>query len=147
MSPSLEIEDFRGDWKKEWFIYSNDPQAWQRRTHKVYNDKYKAPESAQLSIEVRCGQPNKLVVGLNNTAAEIELHGGNQWQTVVLSLSDFKDAAGNQRTDWEGLKELRLSDEERLKSEDSSEQVKLGTEWKGTPPEFRALRWVIGANK
>jgi dienelactone hydrolase len=142
MSSTLEIEDFKEDWKKEWFIYSNDPQAWQRKTHKVYDEKYKAPESARLTIDVRSQKPNKLIIGLDKTVAEVTIKGGNDWQTNVLSPGDFKDASGNSRESWVGIKEFRLTDQDRLRPERGGQLVKLGTRWQGKSPEFRSLRWV-----
>jgi len=147
MAPTLMIEDFQGDWKKEWFIYSNDPGEWQRRTHKLYNERYKAPESARLSLEVRSREPNKLVIGLDETAAQVVLDGGSRWQKVILSPADFKDADGKKRTGWEGIKELRLSLQEHLRPKGKGKPVTLGAAWKGAPPEFRDLRWLGGTWK
>jgi len=139
--PTPVIEDFQGDWRKEWFVYSNDPENWQRKTHKVYDDVYKAPVSARLALEVRTVQPNKLLIGLDKSAAEVELKGGTQWQKLVLSPSDFKDAEGKKRMDWRGIKELRLGHEERLRPK-AGKPVKLGGAWKGAPPAFRKLHWL-----
>jgi len=142
MKPSLVIEDFKQDWKKEWFSYSNDPKDWQRKTHKLYDEKYQAPASAWLVFELRSEKPNKLVLGLDQGAAEIKLKGGVKWQKVVLYPTDFKDADGNMRIDWKGVKELRLSQSEVLKPKTGDKPIKLGAEWKGAPPEFRSLRWA-----
>jgi len=147
MAPTLLIEDFQGDWKKEWFIYSNDPAQWQRRTHKVYSERYRAPESARLLIEVRSREPNTLVIGLDKTATQVVLDGGSRWQKVILSPADFRDADGKKRTGWEGIKELRLSPQERLKPKGGGKPVTLGALWKGPPPEFRDLRWLGGTSK
>ena len=35
LKPSLLIEDFKGDWKKEWFTYKVD--KWGIKTHKPYS--------------------------------------------------------------------------------------------------------------
>ena len=147
MKPSLVIEDFSRDWKKEWFIYSNDPKEWQRKTHKLYNDKYQAPAFARMVFELRSEKPNKLVLGLDTTATEIELKGGGAWQKVVLYPTDFKDADGGSRTDWKGIKELRLSQLEELRPKAGGKQIKLGAKWKGAPPEFRSLRWVSSTRR
>ena len=55
------------------------------RTHKVYDEQWKAPPGPKLAIDVRCFQPNKLVVGLDGYAAEIQLTGDTKWQQIVLS--------------------------------------------------------------
>jgi len=52
LKPSLTIESFKGDWEKEWFTYR--PAEWARKTHKIYDPQWAAPEGAKLSLEVRC---------------------------------------------------------------------------------------------
>ena len=63
LKPSLEIETFEDGWEKEWFTYN--VEDWARRTHKIYNEQWKAPEHARLALEVRSARPNKLVVGID----------------------------------------------------------------------------------
>ena len=45
---------------------------------------------------------------------------------------------------WEGIKELRLDEEETLRPVRGSkaEPQKLGGPWKGKPPKFKNLCWV-----
>lgn len=142
MEPSLMIETFKGDWEKEWFTYK--PQEWGRYTHKLNSDVWKAPEGATMVFDVRADEPNKMVVGLDGNAAEIEVRGGSEWQALRLGASDFRDAAGQSRADWKGIRELRLVEKDRLsvKVDGADKQVVLGGEWKGAPPEFRDLRWI-----
>ena len=141
MKPSTIIETFKGDWGKEWFTYQ--PNDWARKTHKLYDDKWKAPENAKLVLEVRSEMPNKMVVGLDKYAAEITLQGGTEWQRIVLSVEDFQNAAGTKLQTWDGIKELRLGAQETLlvKIDSENKKLKLGAEWKGGKPEFRNLRW------
>lgn len=143
LKPSLLIEEFAGDWEKEWYVYSNDPNRWDRNTHKVYDDRYQAPPFSKLAFEVKADAGNKLVVVLDNFAAEVELKGGGLWQEVVLYPMDFRNAAGGVRLDWQGLKELRLINKEVFRPKDG-EPVHFGGEWQGPAPEFRNLRWVEG---
>jgi hypothetical protein len=138
LKPSLMIETFGEDWEKEWFTYT--PADWARRTHKLYHPQWAAPDGAELMLDVRSKEANKLVVGIDNYAAETELSGGSGWQTITLSLNDFKDAVDVGLTDWKGLKELRLGAEETLKGSETTR--KLGAQWTGVAPEFRNLRWV-----
>ena len=84
------IESFEGDWRKEWFTYK--PEEWGRKTHKVYDPQWKAPAGAKLALEVRAARPNKLVVGIDGHAAEVDLDGGEKWQTVTLSPAGFINA-------------------------------------------------------
>ena len=101
LKPSPLIEDFQGDWEKEWFTYR--PAEWARVTHKIYDDTWKAPENAKLALKVRAAEANKLVVMIDGHAAEMKLVGGTQWQDVVLSPDDFQDAAGEPLPSWESL--------------------------------------------
>ena len=140
--PSLTIETFAGDWKKQWYTYS--PNDWGRRTHKVYDEFWKAPEGARLALDVHAEQANKLVVGIDSYVAEVELSGGDNWQQIILSTSDFHNAAGASLTGWNGIMELRLgaADTLRERVNGKNKSVKFGAAWKGSNPEFRNLRWI-----
>ena len=142
VKPTLMIESFEGDWQKEWFTYK--PQNWARNTHKVYDDKYKAPETARLAFEVLADKPDKMVVGIDKHTAEIKLDGQSKWQRVVLSAGDFHDVGGIALSGWDGIKELRLGDQETLRGKvDGKDKVlNLGDVWKGIEPKFRNLRWI-----
>ena len=144
--PSLMIENFGKDWQKEWFTYDLTDN-WARNTHKLYDPKWLPPASATLALEVCSQQPNRLVVGLDNFAAEIPLTGGSKWQKLVLSPADFHDASGKSLPGWTGIKELRLGAKETLHSKDGDTEKKLdlGADWLGAKPEFRNLRWLAAA--
>lgn len=149
LKPSLLIEPFDNGWQKEWFTYDLSGN-WARNTHKVYDPQYRAPAGAKLSIEVRAEQSNKLVIGLDGYAAEVALRGGSEWQTVILSADDFRNADETQLAGWESIKELRLGPSERLNSKPSGKAEAgppakprlLGGEWRGAAPEFRNLKWT-----
>ena len=142
LNPSLTIETFEGDWEKEWFTYR--PEEWGRKTHKIYDERWKAPAGAKLAVEVLAEQSNKLVVGIDLFAAEVELSGGGRWQSIFLSSDDFKDASGASLTDWDGVRELRLGANDSLKKnvDGKDTRLKLGGIWKGAAPQFRNLRWI-----
>lgn len=142
LKPSPMIETFASGWEKQWFTYR--PVDWARATHKVYDPLWAALAGAKLALEIRCEQPNKLVVSLDEAAAEVALKGGQKWQSVVLSAADFLNAANETMEDWTGIRTLRLGAGERLQREVNGEQivVELGTEWKGADPEFRNLQWM-----
>ncbi len=140
LKPALLIESFAGDWEKEWFTYK--PEDWARRTHKLYDGQWQAPPGAKLALEVRAAQPNKFVVGLDDFAAEVQLAGGSQWQPIVLSASDFRNAAGETTLSWAGVKELRLGAAETLSDRNNAVSIQLGAKWLGPRPEFRDLRWI-----
>ncbi len=138
--PSALIESFTGDWEKEWFTYK--PEEWGRRTHKLHEPEWQAPPGAKLALEVRAAQPNLLVVGIDEHAAEVALAGDGQWQSVVLAASDFHNASGESRPGWAGIKEFRLGAGETLRDRKKDVSIKLGSDGQEAKPEFRNLRWV-----
>ncbi len=144
LKPSYTIEAFQGDWRKEWYHYSSD--GWGMRTHKLFHPLWKAPADAKLSFEILSGEPNKLVVGLDQHAAEVQLSGGKGWQTVTLSPSDFLDVGNNPMESWGEPLELRILAAEHLRAPGRGKQETrlVGANWKGSSPEFRNMRWVVG---
>lgn len=142
LRPSLRIEDFEGAWEKEWFTYR--PEEWGRSTHKVYDQVWKAPVGARLAVDVRSESPNKLVISMDDYAAEIALVGGLDWQTVELQPGAFLDAVNEPRVDWSNVRELRLSARETLRKtvEGVQQSRNSGADWKGAAPSFRNLRWI-----
>lgn len=145
MKPSLVIETFEGNWRKQWFTYK--PEQWTRRTHKLYDDRWQAPANAKLALDVCSAEANKIVVGLDEFAAEIALKGGDQWQSVSLSPSDFENVDGESLPDWDNVKELRLGATETLRAKvrGVTKSRVFGAIWQGPEPEFRNLRWMDGA--
>ena len=142
MKPSRIIETFEADWEKDWFVYK--PKKWELITHKLYNDKWKAPVNAKLTFEIRSAEPNKLVVGIDGFAKEIQLKGGSDWQSIVLSAKDFQNALGEKLPNWADIREFKLSANESLKqrAEGEMEKTYLGAEWKGEKPNFKNLKWL-----
>jgi len=141
--PSLMIETFDQDWQKEWFTYDLTDN-WARKTHKLNDPKWSAPAAAKLALEIRSRQPNKLVIGLDGHAVEVELRGGDKWQRIDLVPLDFHDASGKSLSNWENIKELRLGAKETLRSKTGGVEKKLdlGADWQGPNPDFRNLRWA-----
>lgn len=138
--PSLVLEDFQGDWEKEWYSYQ--PENWARTTRKVFDSQYAASDGARLALAARSAQPNRLVVGIDSYAAEIHLAGGPTFQPIVLSPGDFKNAGGQALNAWTGIKELRLGPKETLKAKSGGDVLELGGVWKGENPAFESLRWL-----
>ena len=143
LKPQVLIEDFKGDWQKEWFSYNS--KKWGMKTHKLYHPAWEAPKRAKLYFEIKAELPNKMIVGLDQNVAEITITGNKKWQGVKLSPSDFMNFEMKPRANWAGIMELRLDDEETLRPPKNSEMKarKLGAQWKGSPPEFRYLRWLV----
>lgn len=143
LEPTTLIESFEGDWRKEWYRYDRDD--WGMRTHKVYHPIWKAPAGASLSFEVKAEVANKLVIGLDQHAAEVEVEGSGEWQTVTLALSDFLDFEESPLENWDELLELRILAAEHLRAAGRGQRESrlVGANWKGAPPEFRDLRWTL----
>ena len=142
LEPSLLIENFQGDWQKEWFTYR--PEEWALSTHKLFDANWRAPLNARLQLKMRSQRPNKLVVLIDDYVAEVELAGDNEWQVVNLAADDLQNVLNEPLSDWSGIRLLRLSPLERLRSRarhaDNSRVV--GKPWEGPPPEFGELRWL-----
>lgn len=142
LKPTSLIEDFAGPWEKEWFTYK--PDQWSRTTHKLYDAVYQAPNDAKLAIDVRASEPNQLVILIDSHAAVVELQGGERWQEVVVSPTDFLNHAGEPLADFRSAKSLTLNSAERLKPSRGDKQPSrvVGKNWRGSNPSFRNLRWV-----
>ncbi|MDO7173697.1 alpha/beta hydrolase family protein [Mariniflexile sp. AS56] len=140
--PSLIIEDFKGNWEKEWFY--DKKNIWGRSTHKPYSTKYKAPKKARLGIELISKEANKMVILLDDFASELILIGGSEPQKLILSPKDFKNIKGESLKDFTLVKELSLLPKKVIKGKKntSSKTVKLGGEWNGKKPIFKKMYWV-----
>ena len=139
LKPTTMIERFEGDWQQEWFSYR---PGWARSTHKVYDPQWQAPAGATLALQVSSAQANKLVVGIDGYAAEVQLHGGSAWEAIELSATDFKNAAGEHLASFDGIKELRLNSKETLRGKGGKPNVQLGGQWQGEEPVFNDLHWA-----
>ena len=134
LKPSLVIEDFEGDWEKEWFTYK--PDEWARSTHKVGDPVWKAPAGAALAVDVLAAERNTLVVVIDGHAAEVQLAGGKRWQPVRLSPGDFRDQGRKTLASWRNIRQLKLGASERF-----GHKQTVGGKWEGAAPRFRNLRW------
>lgn len=138
---SLLIEDFEGDWKKEWFSYRPESE-WAITTNKLYDPKWRGVDGAQLAFRVKSNQPNKLVVRVDDYIAEVVLKGGG-WQEVILGEKDFEGGEGKDGLKWSEAKSLKLGAKEVLKNRDRKKNRTFGGAWSGRAPEFENLRWMI----
>ena len=137
LKPSLMIETFADDWQKQWYNYRD---GWARSTHKVYEPQWQAPADAKLMLQVASAEANKLVVKIDDSAAEVPLVGGSAWEVVELSAADFKNSDGQPLQDFQGIKELRLSPQETLRGKNKP-AVSFGGAWRGADPVFNDLHW------
>lgn len=143
INSSTMIEDFQGDWEKEWFTYRL--QEWARMTNKLSAAPWQAPQGASLALEVKSSENNQLVVLLDDSAAVIQLQGNDQWEQIVLQPQDFKNYQGESRSNWSDIRLLKLSPAEHLRpaSRESGAPRLVGRHWKGDPPQFRNLQWKL----
>ncbi|MDH3584627.1 MAG: dienelactone hydrolase family protein, partial [Phycisphaerae bacterium] len=143
LTPSLVIDDFKGEWQKQWFTYR--PAEWALLTHKLYDDSWKAPANATLALKVRSAQANKLVILIDGYAAEVALTGGTQWQDVALAPNDFGNQSGEPLPGWKNIKRLKLTHAEHLRPKRGAKTRPrlVGGHWRGRAPEFRELRWQL----
>ena len=136
------IESFEDQWQMEWFTHNR--KDWSIRTHKVYDAQYAAPIKATIRFEAKSENGNRMVIGIDDFATEFDLKGESKWQSFEFDPSDFKNAKKEPLQNWGGIKELRFVPMENLVLRKGTEQTirKVGEPWKGSPPEFRDLRWV-----
>jgi hypothetical protein len=141
--PLEKAESGAGYYYREYTTETYHPEKWELRTHKIYNPRWKAPDKAMLAFQVRCEEPNILVVAIDDYATELRLQGGRGWQDIMLEPSDFRKALDKELTDWSGIMEFSFSARETLreKVEGETKVLNLGGEWEGGLPEFRNLRW------
>ncbi|HEY1788091.1 MAG TPA: dienelactone hydrolase family protein, partial [Verrucomicrobiae bacterium] len=103
------IESFAPGWQGDWYTY-NEAGEWPWRTHKLHVSEWPAPSGARLVVDVRSAQPNKLVIQLDDYAAQADLNGSDQWQTVSFAVPDFHDITGAGLSEWSQFGELVLAD-------------------------------------
>ena len=101
--PDLLIEDFQGDWEKEWFAKG----ANRRKTFKLRTPQYQAPPDGRLGIEVQSEKKGRMQLGMEmekeSYSHGISIDGDSQWRQVVLSPSDFRNRNGETLKDWNGV--------------------------------------------
>lgn len=136
---STEIEAFEPGWQKGWYVFNEDG-SWPYRTNRIQDPRWQGPAGASLTLDVQSEQPNRLVLEIDQHAVETDLPGGDGWQTISLRCTDFRNAVGEELSDWMTAKELVIADKVTLKHNDTVKVV--GTAWQGPPPTFRGLRWA-----
>lgn len=146
LKPSTLIESFQHGWQAQWYTF-NKSGKWPWRTHKLNADEWQAPSNATLGLDVLSKQPNLLVIQLDDFATQIQIKGGNKWQTVSLSPAAFHNATGTALSGWKQFGELAFADTVTLESskDGKNHAATFGADWKGAAPEFRNLRWAEGA--
>ena len=152
--PSPSIDDFSHGFR-DWYLLSADnPHHWQFWTRKITDPKWRGHRGDRLTFDVQTAKPNQLVVVLTENffrsyrgrqqdfVAVVDLKGGEAWQTVSLSPSDFKRPGGTEKLgswtqcDLLGFKAYHIPRRSNLRIG--------GQRWAGSQPVFRNLRWHDG---
>ncbi len=134
ITPSTVIEDFHGDWEREWFTYNRKPNVWELKTNRLYDPMYQAPDYAKLAFGMSSRQAGTLTISVDGHSASFELDGKGEWQDVVLLPLDLVNKDGDGRLDWKGLHGMGLVFRP-AGAEDA------------TAPQLRNLRWVKGTRE
>lgn len=134
------LETFEGGWQS----WSQDGDFHRYRKRIFDPVEYRAPSAdAELVLDVRAERPNKLIIGLDDSVAEVELVGGSQWQTIQLSPADFDNGDGVTLSGWQGIREFMVGEFIRR-----GKNAKLyGGHWQGKKVELRNLRWALPASE
>jgi hypothetical protein len=122
----LVIEDFQGEWEKEWFGRGQNS----RKTFKLKSPQYHAPPNARLSIEVQSDEKGRIMLGMEKENDRyhhaVLIEGDSTWQKVVLTPSEFKKRSGESPENWDGLDIV----------------ISLPAGWEWDDLKMRNLRWV-----
>ncbi len=137
------IAEFSDNWKQDWFAYNQ--KKWGVRTNKLHEPTWGAPSAqARISLEVKSDFANKMVLWIDGYGIEIKLLGSGSWQRFSFPATAFKNSDGEGLSNWEGIKEFRLDDTEKLfvPRGSSAKALAIGSPWQGNPPQFRNLCWI-----
>lgn len=150
--PSLLIDDFSQGWQNWYQLSENNPHHWQFWTRKITDPKWRGTDGYQLTFDVKVKKANKLVVVVTENffrpyrgkqedfVAVVDLEGGNKWQTVKLSPSNFSSPTTKKSlSSWSQIDLLGF----RAYYNKGRGKVLLGSiKWEGSQPEFRNLHWM-----
>jgi len=149
--PSGLIEDFSRDWQDWYRLSADNPHHWQYWTRKLSDPKWRGRNGDPLAFDVKSEEPNELVVMLTENffrsyrgrqqeyLALVPLVGGDDWQSVTLSPSDFTTPDKQQPLEsWEQVDLLGLR---AFYQQRGSKEIFGSNRWKGSQPRFRNMRW------
>jgi len=146
------IDDFSRGWQDWYRLNWENPHHWFYSTRKLLDPSWIGPKDGKLEVELATtADDNHLAVGLevNNWQGYtgrkrdtyhtvVRLAKAGQ-QSVSLSASDFKNAAGDPLADWNEATELFFTPANRIKGKTFTRQ-----NWNGQPLELKRLSWVGG---
>lgn len=148
-----EVFDYQDWYRLQW----GNPTWWSAYTRKIKSPKYRGPEGATLKFDLRVENDITIFLELqdNNWGAfpghpkgtyytSIAVKGAVDWQTVEVSVSDFKPVDARTRVplkSWRHVTELGIRGRIRVVADGND--LELGDFWKGAR-DFRNLRWHGG---
>jgi len=148
--PARLIDDFTRGWH-DWYRLSPDNKAcWQNWTRKITDPKWCGPDGAKLAVTLTLQDSNHLsFVMIENEwrnyrgkkkafISDCTIVGQPQAQTIMLNLSDFKDAQGSSPATWQQMDQLGLCAYYEERERGKRPQSPL---WHGSLPEFQRLEW------
>jgi hypothetical protein len=152
--PSLMIDDFANGFRDWYGLSADNPHHWQYWTRKINDPKWQGQDHYRLALDVKTRDANPMVIVLTENffrpyrgkqqdyVSTVELQGANQWQTVLLTTSDFQTPDGQRELrSWKTVDLLGFRAYYQAKRE--AEETVLGTNrWSGPKPTFRNLRWI-----
>jgi cephalosporin-C deacetylase-like acetyl esterase len=157
--PDRLIDDGTRDWH-DWFRLNwAHPPLWTATTRKLKDPKWRGPDNASLSFEVRCESDNQLVLTFTSNgwgalipgkpaveyAVIKPLAASKEWQTVSVSLNELTATDPKftaPLTNWQTVTEFSISPSGSIRS-GGQKTATTGKAWQG-PREIRNLRWLGG---
>jgi dienelactone hydrolase len=145
-APDALIDDFSHGWRDWYTLNEGHSTLWQRWTRKLTDPAWRGPDGAALALTLEMKESNRLTFVIQENewrryrgkkrtfVCEKEIPGATGPQTVSLSLTDFKDEAGESPSTWSHLDQLGICAH-------FSESNAAPDPWNGPLPEFRRLEW------
>lgn len=146
------------DTYQDWYQLDwGNPNWWSAYTRKIKDPMYTGPDGAKLLLDIKVDHDVTIFYELQDNSwgaysgkksgeyyAPINIKGSPEWQTVGVTVADFKPT--NERTkqpleNWRHVTELGIRG--RVRITEDGKQIELGGNW-NEPRAFRNLRWGGG---
>jgi hypothetical protein len=142
---------------QDWYLQNWDhPPLWRAFTRKLKDPKWRGPDGAKLSFEIRSETDNELVIVLETNgwgafasgkpavdyAVAKSVAGGPDWQKVVVGLEELvatKPEINTALADWRTVTQLSIGPSGEV-VRNGQKQSGSGKPWRGSR-EIRNLRW------
>jgi hypothetical protein len=155
-TPERLVDSGEKGWQ-DWYQQNWDhPPLWRAFTRKLKDPKWRGPDGARLSFEIRSDTANELVVVFETNgwggvvpgkpavdyAVVKPVPGGAEWQKIVVGLDELvatKPEITVPLADWRAVTQLSIGPSGELVRDGKKEAV-AGRAWKGSK-EIRNLSW------